>query len=148
MPSFRVHQNDVPHHAETVAKAIAPGCPVLLFGPMGVGKSTFARALLRILIPNLVHIPSPSFPIMLAYSASTGTIWHVDLYRIDAFSDLAPLGLNETIRNERCIIEWPDRLGPLMPERYISLSLDFVSPGEEWQHQTLWRDVVIHRVGG
>jgi len=148
MPSFRVHQNDVPHHVETVAKALGPGHPVLLFGPMGVGKSTFARALLRILIPNLIHIPSPSFPIMLAYSSSKGTIWHGDLYRIDHFSDLVPLGLTETIMTDCCIIEWPDRLGPLMPERYISVSLDFVRQGEDLLDQTLWWDVVIHWVGG
>ena len=147
MPSFRVHQSDLPHHAETVAKSMGPGDPVLLFGPMGVGKSTFARALLRTLIPNLVHIPSPSFPIMLAYSASKGTIWHGDLYRIDDFSDLVPLGLAETIMTDYCIIEWPERLGPLMPERYTSVSLDFIPSEEDLQDPTLWRDMVIHRVG-
>jgi tRNA threonylcarbamoyladenosine biosynthesis protein TsaE len=74
----------------------------------------------------------------------------VDLYRIEHFSDLVPLGLNETIRNECCIIEWPDRLGPLMPKRYISVSLDFVSanPHDDTEVQALWRDISIHQVGG
>ena len=152
MQSLCVHESDISRCAEHVAKAIRPGCPVLLFGPMGVGKSTFARALLRVLIPNVAHIPSPSFPIMIAYSGIQGTIWHVDLYRIEVFSDMAPLGLNETIRTDVCIIEWPDRLGPWMPEQYISVSLDFISINQQDDaglcDQTLWREMMIHRVGG
>jgi tRNA threonylcarbamoyladenosine biosynthesis protein TsaE len=151
MPSLRVHETDLSRCAEQVARALVPGVPVLLFGPMGVGKSTFARALLRILIPNIAHIPSPSFPIMMAYSGSQGTIWHVDLYRIEVFSDIVPLGLNETIRTDCCIIEWPDRLGPLMPKRYISVSLDFISANQQDEaggDQALWRDISIHRMGG
>jgi tRNA threonylcarbamoyladenosine biosynthesis protein TsaE len=147
MPSLRVHETDLSVCAEHVARAIRPGVPVLLFGPMGVGKSTFARALLRILIPNVAHIPSPSFPIMMAYSGSQGTIWHVDLYRIEVFSDIAPLGLNETIMNDCCIIEWPDRLGPWMPKQYITVSLDFVRANQQDDtglgDQVLWREIAI-----
>ncbi len=147
-----VHESNISRCAEHVAKAIRPGYPVLLFGPMGVGKSTFARALLRILIPNVAHIPSPSFPIMIAYSGSQGAIWHVDLYRIEVFSDIAPLGLNETIMADCCIIEWPDRLGPLMPKQYISVSLDFISANQQDDtglcDQALWRDITIHFSGG
>ena len=115
---------------------------------MGVGKSTFARSVLRILVPDLLHIPSPSFPIMIAYAGPHGTIWHVDLYRIQHASELVPLGLEERIRTECCLIEWPERLGPCMPKQYASVSLDFVcnavgyephkdSESSQWRRMTL-----------
>lgn len=152
MQSVCLHECAIPQYAKKVARWICPGKPLLLFGPMGVGKSTFARSVLRTLLPDVAHIPSPSFPIMIAYAAGQETIWHVDLYRINHFSDIAPLGLAERIRTDHCLIEWPDRLGPLMPESYISVSLDFISTDDAsmdypTEKQAFWRQITIDVVG-
>jgi len=123
-----IHEKDLPHYAGLIAAKMHPGLPVLLHGPVGAGKSTFARAVLRILIPDLLHIPSPSFPIVIPYTSAIGKIWHMDLYRIEKKEDIDPLGLEEMMAQDRCLIEWPERLEGRMPKRYISVGLNFA----EW----------------
>jgi tRNA threonylcarbamoyladenosine biosynthesis protein TsaE len=126
--SARIHRDDLTHYASIVAKLMRPGVPILLSGPMGVGKSTFARGVLRAIIPGLSHVPSPSFPIMIPYDSPVGKIWHMDLYRIHHENDIAPLGLDEVMSADRCLIEWPDRLGRHMPPHYGAISLAFTNP--------------------
>jgi len=50
-------------------------------------------------------------------------IWHADLYRLTMLDEVEELGLTDAFDTALCLIEWPDRLGPLRPEN--SLSLDF-----------------------
>jgi tRNA threonylcarbamoyladenosine biosynthesis protein TsaE len=101
------------------------GCPLLLYGDLGVGKTTFARSMIRAMCPYIEHIQSPSFPLMLPYETTRGTLWHCDLYRISHPSEIEPLGLRELMATSLCLIEWPERLGHFMPPSSWSATLSF-----------------------
>ncbi len=119
----------LPTEAQTAALAgrIAPllraGDAVLLSGPIGAGKSFFARALIRARIGNPAEeVPSPSFTLVQTYVADDVEIWHCDLYRLTTALDISELGLEDAFAQAICLIEWPDRLGPLAPPKALHLT--------------------------
>jgi tRNA threonylcarbamoyladenosine biosynthesis protein TsaE len=137
-----IHRNDLESIAARVAEKMQRGTPVLLFGPMGVGKSTLVRAIIRNIMPDAGHIPSPSFPIMIPYEAEIGPIWHVDLYRIASPQELQPLGLADVMRTDMCLIEWPERLGAMMPQQFQRVVMGFSTVPKE-ESPDLWRNIEV-----
>ena len=109
--------------ARGVAALIRPGDTVLLEGPLGAGKTAFARALLRALTgcPAL-EVPSPSYTLVQSYPTPRGALAHFDLWRLDGPADLAELGWDEA-RGGIVLVEWPDRLGPHRPADALAIGL-------------------------
>ncbi|WP_265502293.1 tRNA (adenosine(37)-N6)-threonylcarbamoyltransferase complex ATPase subunit type 1 TsaE [Paracoccus beibuensis] len=103
--------------ARMLAADLAPGRTVLLEGPVGAGKTHFARAFIRARQGNLAEdVPSPTFTLVQTYDDPLGTeIWHADLYRLTDPSELSELGLDEAMSDAICLIEWPDRLAAPPP---------------------------------
>jgi len=100
------------------------GDVILLEGPIGAGKSAFARALIRARLDNPAEdVPSPTFTIVQTYPDAKGDIWHCDLYRISHPQDAIELGLDEAFESSICLIEWPDRVSGLLPPRALSITL-------------------------
>jgi tRNA threonylcarbamoyladenosine biosynthesis protein TsaE len=115
--------------AGAVAALVRPGDAILLGGPLGAGKSAFARALLRALADDpALEVPSPSFTLVQTYDTRVGAVHHFDLWRIDLTSDLIELGWEELVRDV-IVVEWPDRLGPLAPAD--ALRIDLAIEGSE-----------------
>lgn len=80
---------------------------VLLYGPLGAGKSTLARAFIR----ELGHtgpVPSPTYTLIEPYTLAGMNVYHIDLYRIGTPDELDFLGLEELDDGIR-LIEWPER---------------------------------------
>lgn len=113
--------------AQICADHLGAGDTVLLSGPVGAGKSHFARAVIRAHLGEETEVPSPSFTLVQCYDAAF-EIWHADLYRLSHSFELAELGLEEAMGTALCLIEWPDRL-PQTPQRAISLSLAMAGEG-------------------
>jgi tRNA threonylcarbamoyladenosine biosynthesis protein TsaE len=117
---------------ETLAARLAArarrGDALLLEGPLGAGKSTFARAFLRAASgdPGL-EVPSPTFTLVQGYELPAGPAHHFDLWRLDGPGDLAELGWDEA-REGIVLVEWPDRLGALRPDDALTVAL---APGDE-----------------
>ena len=114
--------------AETVALAQAmaararAGDALLLSGPLGAGKSTFARAFIRARAGDAsLDVPSPSFTLAQTYELDP-PVTHFDLWRLAGPDDVAELGLDTALAGI-VIIEWPDRLGPLAPGEAVTLAL-------------------------
>jgi tRNA threonylcarbamoyladenosine biosynthesis protein TsaE len=98
-----------------LAKALRGGDLVLLYGPLGAGKTTLVRAIAETLeVTDPVR--SPSFTLANIYAGKL-LIQHLDLYRLEEIGDDDALALEEYTRCDAVtLVEWPEagvgRLGP------------------------------------
>ena len=95
-----------------IGAALMPGDVVALAGDLGAGKTTLARAMLK--VRGLAgEAPSPTFAIVQPYAPPEVDlpIAHVDLYRIEGEDELIELGLDDYLHDGALLIEWPERLG-------------------------------------
>lgn len=106
-----------------LAAQAQPGDVILLFGTLGTGKSTLARAFVRALTSEDEEVPSPTFTLVQAYEAAPADIWHFDLYRLDKPEDAFELGIEDAFVDGISLIEWPERLGSLIPRRRLEIAL-------------------------
>ncbi len=121
--SFRlVSEEDTARFAAAVASGLRAGDTLLLSGPVGAGKTHFARHLIQSLLTETEDVPSPTFTLVQTYETNAGPLWHADLYRITSTHEIEELGLAEAFENHICIVEWPDRLGELTPPDALSLA--------------------------
>lgn len=113
--------------ARMLAAVAPPGSVLLLDGPVGAGKTHFARAFIRARQgEGAEEVPSPTFTLVQTYDSPGGEIWHADLYRLGDPSELEELGLEEAMAGGATgLVEWPDRLDAV-PEGALWLRL---SPG-------------------
>jgi len=113
--------------AETVAwgtqraATLAAGDVLLLFGPLGAGKTTLVRGLARGL-GYTGPVLSPTFGIMELYEARV-PVFHFDFYRIEDTSDLRAVDPREYYGEGITVIEWPERIEPWWPKRRIEIEL-------------------------
>lgn len=112
-----------PEDTDAFARSIAPhvraGDVLLLHGPIGAGKTHFARALIQCLVAE--DVPSPTFTLVQVYDAPDFQIWHADLYRLSHPDEVVELGLSDAFESALCLVEWPDRLGREKPEGAVEL---------------------------
>jgi tRNA threonylcarbamoyl adenosine modification protein YjeE len=96
--------------AAMVAELVGANELVTVSGDIGVGKTTFARALIRRLAADpALEVPSPTFTLMQVYDTARFPIVHADLFRIGSASELAGLGWEEVAEGALVIVEWPQR---------------------------------------
>ena len=113
--------------AAAVARLARPGDAILLHGPLGAGKTEFARAFLRAASDDpALEVPSPTFTLVQSYATRLGTVHHFDLWRLDGPAALGELGWDEA-RDDIVLVEWPDRLGALHPPDALTIALQAVT---------------------
>ena len=106
-----------------VADCLRPGDAVLLEGPLGAGKSAFARAAIRHLAGDpALDVPSPSYTLVQSYETKRGRVHHFDLWRLAGPGDVTELGWEEA-RGDIVLVEWFDRLGDLRPPDALTVAL-------------------------
>ncbi len=119
---------DLPTLADTealaarIAAIARPGDAILLSGPLGAGKSAFARAFLRAACGNpALEVPSPSYTLVQSYELPGFRAHHMDLWRLDGPESVLELGWDD-MTDDVVLVEWPDRLGDLQPADALHIS--------------------------
>ncbi len=126
--------------ARRVGRFLHAGDAVLLSGPLGAGKSAFARALLRDMAGDpALDVPSPSFTLVQSYETPLGVVHHYDLWRVEPGPDLRELGLEDAFR-DITIIEWPDRLAGYTPDDALVITLTPLPDGSREARLSGWQD--------
>lgn len=130
--------------ARAILKNLHLGDVILLEGPVGVGKSALARAIIQSQMAidgHVEDVPSPTFTLIQTYETSRGPICHADLYRLSDPSELEELGVPDLFDTSIALIEWPDRLGRLRPDRHLKIALSFPDSSDS-------RDATLLPFGG
>jgi tRNA threonylcarbamoyladenosine biosynthesis protein TsaE len=115
--------------ARQLASALNEGLVVYLHGPLGAGKTSFARALLTELGVG-ERVKSPTYSLIEGYVAAGRPAWHLDLYRIADPGELEWLGLDALADPDALVlIEWPERGLGALPAADVELELAYAGNG-------------------
>ncbi len=101
-----------------------PGDVITLEGGLGAGKTTLTQAIGRgLLVPPSFYITSPTFNLLHEYPGRI-PLYHMDLYRLSGEEEIDNLGLIDYFYGAGLtVVEWPDRLGALMPAVRLHIEL-------------------------
>ena len=129
--------------AARISALAEPGDVIALRGDLGTGKTSFARAFIRARSSRDTEVPSPTFTLAQVYELELAVIWHFDLYRLAGPEEAWELGIEDAFSDGISLIEWAERLGPLLPERRLEIIFAFgdrpcvrqvsLDPGAVWQ---------------
>ena len=133
--------------AAALAGAAAAGDVFALWGDLGAGKTTFARAFLRAR-GHVGEVPSPTFTLVQVYEPGGPAVWHVDLYRIAATADAAELGLDEAFVQAITLLEWPQRLADTLPADRVDVTLALANAADRRDLTVICRGAVAPALAG
>ena len=133
---------------ERVGRQLAPllhkGDCVTFTGELGVGKTTFIRALIRARAGEAIDVPSPTYGLIEAYEFET-PIFHVDLYRLEGADEAVELGLDDLFDAGIVLMEWPDRAHDFLPAHRLGVvirqgkgnerMIELTARGDGWQER-------------
>jgi tRNA threonylcarbamoyladenosine biosynthesis protein TsaE len=119
--------------AAALARRARPKDVIALQGDLGAGKTHFARSFIRTLAPDAGDVPSPTFTLVQSYAANIAgapvEIWHFDLYRLKAAEEAYDLAIEEAFAEGISLIEWPGKLGSLLPQHRLQIDLEILPDG-------------------
>lgn len=117
--------------ATRVADALDGALVLYLDGDLGVGKTSFARALLRALGVG-ERVKSPTYSLLESYPLAHGRAWHLDLYRIADPGELEWLGLDALAEpGTLVLVEWPQHGAGALPPADLVLHLAHAGEGRQ-----------------
>lgn len=114
---------------ETIAQKTIASNPqkVILFnGQMGAGKTTFIKALAKVLgVKNPTS--SPTFSLVNEYEANDGLVYHFDMYRLKNEMEALDFGIEDYLYSGHwCFIEWAEKIPNLIPEKYSVITIEIL----------------------
>ncbi len=100
-----------------------------LHGELGSGKTTLVRGLLRARGVS-GPVKSPTYALVEHYPLSSLYFYHFDFYRFVTPNEWDSAGMSDYFRDDAvCIVEWPERVGDLLPVPDLALSLSYATDG-------------------
>lgn len=138
MQHFTAHLHD---EAGTIAlgaalaRTLAPGLTIHLHGDLGAGKTAFTRALLHA-AGHVGKVKSPTYALCEPYSimldGRSVNVLHFDLYRMGSAEEFLDAGFREDFNGDNiCIVEWPEKAEPVLPQADLNVFLALAGEGRE-----------------
>lgn len=130
-----------------LARVLVPGLAIYLHGDLGAGKTALTRAMLHA-AGYVGHVKSPTYTLAEPYHFTSGeesgqagrslSVIHFDLYRMASPEEFLDAGFREDFNDQTvCIVEWPEKAGPVLPMPDINLFLRVAGQGREVELQAL-----------
>jgi tRNA threonylcarbamoyladenosine biosynthesis protein TsaE len=121
------------------------GDVIALTGPLAAGKTSLARAALQAAAGAPIEVPSPTFTLVQTYDVPPAPVWHFDLYRLSEPEEVVELAWDEARAEGIVLVEWPDRLGPLLPADRLDIALASADGGRRAKLTAGpgWRDRLV-----
>jgi tRNA threonylcarbamoyladenosine biosynthesis protein TsaE len=120
------------------APTLFPSSFIALDGPLGAGKTTFVRHLLRALGVG-GRIKSPTFAVMEPYEVGGRAVSHFDFYRFGDPREWADAGFRDIFAAPGLkLAEWPDKAAPLLPRPDWRVQIEPATDDDDA------RDVTVH----
>lgn len=121
--------SDLPNAVEWLLKEAKGRKKIMLYGTMGMGKTTFSQAFCQHLgVKNMAT--SPTFSLVNEYvyddNGVEKLIHHLDLYRLKSLEEALDIGIEDYLFDDNyCLIEWPQIIEPLLDDDVLKISLEF-----------------------
>lgn len=132
-----------------VAQAIlnkAEGKICLFIGDMGSGKTTLIREICEIMGTE-DNVASPTFSLVNEYQTGAGLVYHFDFYRVDSLEEALDAGVEDYFYSGNlCLIEWPEIIEPVLPDRYLKIEIDNIDKEKRNYKLTTYDSSQAHRV--
>tara|TARA_Y100000813_G_C23854871_1_gene208274 strand:+ start:25 stop:504 length:480 start_codon:yes stop_codon:yes gene_type:complete len=122
-------EKDTKFVAEKFSKLIKKGDFILLSGNLGVGKTTFIKYIINSLQKaykqKISEVTSPTFTVVNEYQIKKILIKHYDLYRIKNKKELSNLGIQENLKGQITLVEWPEIVKKVKTKNSINLIFEY-----------------------
>ena len=120
--------------AQQFVQSIGDGRIFAFYGSMGAGKTTFIKAVCKVLGVGDT-VTSPTFAIVNEYHAQGGKVFHFDFYRIKRLSEAYDIGFDDYLDSgQLCFIEWPELIEDLLPAETIRVTITEQADGSRVVH--------------
>lgn len=121
-------EDETAETAQEIAGLLSYPTVICLYGDLGAGKTSFSRAMIRHMLNDAdMVVPSPTYTLVQTYDDEQ--IWHFDLYRMEDPDQVYDIGWEEAILSKLCLIEWPERLGHLKPQKTVDIRIETLQDG-------------------
>ncbi|MDR1365838.1 MAG: tRNA (adenosine(37)-N6)-threonylcarbamoyltransferase complex ATPase subunit type 1 TsaE [Holosporales bacterium] len=128
--------------AKQLAETLKGGDCLALYGNLGAGKSEFVRGIIQTLNKNQIDVTSPTFSLVKPYKTRIGTVFHIDLYRLNSKNELFELGFPDILSQGVCVIEWPQLTEALLSKETLRICFETLGDSEreiKFEVNTFWR---------
>lgn len=128
-----------------IAEGLRTGDAVALWGDLGAGKTTLARAILRQLGVS-EDVPSPTFTIVQSYETPRLAVSHYDLYRVKQPREMQELGFEDALDRGAVLVEWPERAPEALPPDTLHVRLGMQDDARQARltGPARWESVLAH----
>ena len=124
------HLKELPEIARKLVEQFPEERVFAFYGKMGAGKTTFIQSVCRVLGSDDT-VTSPTFALINEYNTQkNGSVFHFDFYRIKNLEEVFDLGYEDYLYSgSYCLIEWPELIEPLLPEKVVSVKIEVEPDG-------------------
>ncbi len=98
---------------------------IALVGPLGAGKTTFIRGMVRGLGGDAAEVRSPTFTLLNNYPETAPPLVHADLYRIDSRKNQLTAGIEDYFGSSLVVVEWAEKWKLTWPEKILTVELSY-----------------------